>query len=78
MSHHPHHAILYEALSAEFGLVLRTNDPTKARATLYTARRELGDTELAPLMIRVSPNDSEHEIWLIRKDRIPLLDLNDG
>jgi hypothetical protein len=70
------HAILYAALGAELGIVLRTNNPVKARATLYTARRTLGDTELANLQIRVSPNDSEHEIWIIRKDNIPSVDLS--
>jgi hypothetical protein len=59
-------AILYAAASAEIGIVVRTNDPVRARLALYKVRRELGDTELAKLQIRVSPTDSEHEIWIIR------------
>jgi hypothetical protein len=48
------------------GLVVRTNDPVKARASLYHTRKLLGDTALSTLQIRVSPNDSEHEIWVLR------------
>lgn len=58
--------ILQAAASAEYGIVLKTNDPAKARATLYRVRKDLGDTELAKLMIRVSPDDSEGELWIIR------------
>lgn len=60
------HTILLAASTAEFGLVVKTNDPYRARASLYGFRTKLGDPELATLQIRVSPNDSEQEIWIIR------------
>lgn len=69
--------ILYAAISAEFGLVIKTNNPYKARASLYKVRRDLGDTELAALQIRVSPNDSEGEIWLLRQKVTPSVNLQD-
>jgi hypothetical protein len=60
--------ILNAAISATFGLVVRTNDPYKARAMLYRVRKELGDTELAGLHIRVSPDDTEGSLWVIRRN----------
>lgn len=59
--------ILYAASSAELGLVIKTNDPYKARQSFYKVRQTLGDADLAGLQIRVSPNDPEHEIWLLRR-----------
>lgn len=61
------HTVLLAAASAEVGLVLRTNDPYRARASLYRFRNAIGDAELRGLQIRVSPDDSEHEIWIIRQ-----------
>ena len=58
--------ILQAAASAEIGLCIKTNDPYKARASLYRFRKDLGDHELKQLQIRVSPNDSEGELWIIR------------
>lgn len=68
-------SILSAAASAEFGLVLRTNDPARARALLYKVRKDIGDSEWNKLMIRISPDDSEHELWIIRNGATPLLDL---
>lgn len=68
--------ILYAASSSTFGLVLKTDDPMEARASLYHTRQLIGDPILASLQIRVSPDDSEHEIWLIRKKRAPVLTLS--
>lgn len=61
--------ILQAAASATLGLVITTNNPFKARAALYDARK--GDPSLASLHIRVSPNDSEHELWIIKRDANP-------
>jgi hypothetical protein len=58
-------AILTTAASSSLGLVLRTSDAAKARAALYNARKLLSDPSLASLSVRVSPNDSEHELWLL-------------
>jgi hypothetical protein len=63
-------AVLNAAASAELGLVIRTNDPVRARTALYSARLKIADTELQGLQIRVSPNDPEGEIWLINTARI--------
>jgi hypothetical protein len=62
-------AVLNAAASAELGLVIRTNDPVRARTALYSARLKIADTELQGLQIRVSPNDPEGEIWLINTAR---------
>jgi hypothetical protein len=61
--------ILLAAASATFGLVVRTNSPYKARAMLYRVRKELGDTTLEGLHIRVSPDDTEGAIWVIRRNQ---------
>ena len=58
--------IMRSALTATYGLVVFTNDAAKARATFYRARQLLGDREFSTLQIRVSPDDSEHELWLLR------------
>jgi hypothetical protein len=48
-------AILQSAMAEPIGLVLRTSDPTRARAALYKARAEAQDPQLACLQIRTSP-----------------------
>jgi hypothetical protein len=67
--------VLYAGASAAIGLVLRTDDPAKARAALYHARNMLNDPELASLTIRVSPDDSEHELWLLSNRNAVSVDL---
>lgn len=57
--------ILYAAASAEIGIVVRTDNPIKARAALYRLRNLLNDPELASLSIRVSPEDSEKQLWIL-------------
>lgn len=71
------HTILRAATSAELGLVLRTNDPYRARASLYKARKDIGDIELAALQIRTSPDDPEHELWIIKRSEAPILSLEE-
>ena len=68
--------VLYAALSTPHGLVLLTNNPAKARAALYTARKTLGDPELARLTIRVAPNNVEKSLWLIHNN--PLTEVGAG
>lgn len=46
--------ILYQALAADIGLVLRTPEPERARQALYAARREINDPDLAILQIRTA------------------------
>jgi hypothetical protein len=59
-------AIWKEALGASVGLRVGTNDPTRARAQMYKVRTMIGDVDLSSLMIRVSPDDTEGEIWILR------------
>jgi hypothetical protein len=58
--------IWYAAASSDLGIVVRTNDPTKARAQLYHFRNQLNDPELKPLHIRVAPDNTEGAIWIIK------------
>ena len=62
-------SVLYAAASSTFGIVVRTNDPTKARAAIYRFRNTLSDPELASLSIRVSPENSEGAIWILNGKR---------
>lgn len=61
------HAVLSAAASSELGIVIQTQSPQKARNSLYTFRKSFGDPTFNDLHIRVSPNDSEHELWIIRR-----------
>jgi|HubBroStandDraft_2_1064218.scaffolds.fasta_scaffold437544_2 hypothetical protein len=70
--------LLQTASSTALGLVVVTNDPIRARATLYRVRRTLDDPTLASLQIRVSPDNAEHEIWLVRRDQAPGFDLKEA
>jgi hypothetical protein len=67
--------ILYQAAQAEIGLIIRTDNVIKARAALYRFRNSLNDPELAKLSIRVSPDDSEHQLWLLSNKNVVSLDL---
>lgn len=67
-------SILQAATQATHGIVVHTNDPARARATLYRVRKLVGDSEFNHLMIRVSPDDTEHELWIIRNSST-MLDL---
>jgi hypothetical protein len=61
-----YHTILQQAASAEYGIAIRTSDPYRARTELYNARKELNDPTLTGLQIRVSPDNPNGEIWLLR------------
>jgi hypothetical protein len=69
---HQCHAILSSAISAEHGIRLSTNDPTRARQQLYRYRKAIGDTSFDEVHIRTSPDDAEHELWLIHRPKITL------
>lgn len=58
--------VLEAARDSDIGLCIKTNDPYKARASLYKFRKDLGDVTLTSLQIRVSPNNSENEIWILK------------
>lgn len=57
--------ILYATLGAEFGMIVRTNDPLRAKQLFYSFRKQLGDPTLAAIVIRVSPINPESELWLL-------------
>lgn len=61
-------AILTAAASADIGICVTTDNVNRARQCLYRFRKELGDPTFENLQIRVSPNNTEREIWIIRKD----------
>lgn len=65
------------AADAATGLIIATNDPARARITMYNARKLCGDSDFDNLMIRVSPDDSEHQIWIIH-NASQLLDLSNA
>ncbi len=48
-------AILYQALGEPIGLLLQCSDWAKARQSLYRARAEAADPQLASLQFRASP-----------------------
>lgn len=45
--------LLYQALAEPVGVLLQTEDPTRARQLIYQTRAALKDPELARLQIRV-------------------------
>lgn len=49
--------LLHRAMLAPYGLLLRSNDPARAKAQLYARRAELvqATPELSELQIRTSP-----------------------
>lgn len=47
--------LLLLALAEPIGLLVKTSDPAKLRASLYRARQASGDPDLSGLQIRMSP-----------------------
>jgi hypothetical protein len=62
--------ILQTAINAELAIRVKTNNPTRARLSLYNTRKALGNVEFAQLQIRVSPDDPEGEIWIINLGKV--------
>lgn len=67
-------AIMQAAVNSRHGITVPTNDPQRCRLALYATRRLVGDVEFNKLIARVSPDNSEGELWLV-KDSVQLLDL---
>jgi len=65
-------AILQAAVTSAFGLRLRVSNPVRARQALYRFRKEFGDPSFEDLMLKVSPDDPEGELWLLNKPTITL------
>lgn len=58
--------LLYEALASPAGLLLKTNDPGRARAALYTARRKAEDRTLAGLQFRFCPPQYDGDLMIVK------------
>lgn len=63
--------ILNEAISRETGIVVRVESPggmttpvLRAKQVLYRFKSE--NTDFKNLQIRISPDDPDHELWLIK------------
>ena len=68
-------AILQSIAASPHGQVIRTNNPAKARQVLYNFRKEFGDPTFADLQMRVSPDNTECEIWFIKKNSAPVVNI---
>jgi len=58
--------VLYSAIESPHGIIVRTNDTMRARQLLYKFRKDLNDPNLNLLKIRLSPHDTDHELWIIK------------
>jgi hypothetical protein len=68
-------ALLYEALSTPFGVILKVEDVEKARQRLYALRklereRNPGDESLAALAFIPAPDQPGH-LWIVKKEPKP-------
>lgn len=60
----------YEALRAEFGVVIETNNRDLFRQRLYAARRAAQDDDLEGISILWSPLNRVH-LWLAKTEKLP-------
>ena len=60
--------LLYRALEAPLGIVVRTSDPERARQRFYAARKT--NPAFDELSIKPSHTSPGTEIWVVRK--VPL------
>lgn len=60
--------ILYQALHAEIGIEVETEDTDALRQKLYAARREHPTDEFNNLTFTVSPFDPKTKLWIGKKD----------
>jgi ClpP class serine protease len=65
--------ILREAISRETGMVIRVESPggmvtpvLRAKQVLYRFKSE--NTDFKNLQIRISPDNPDHELWLIKTE----------
>lgn len=56
---------LYQALHAEYGVIVQTNDPQRARQKLYAEQRK--DEALKGISILISRTSPESELLLVKK-----------
>ena len=62
--------VLQTALEAELAIRVKTNNPARARLSLYNTRKALGNIEFAQLQIRISPDAPDGELWIINLDKV--------
>lgn len=60
--------LLYRALEAPLGIVVRTSDPERARQRFYAARKH--NPEFEALSIKPSHTNPGTELWLVRKNPV--------
>jgi len=60
--------LLYDALHADVGIRVATEEPTQLREKLYRERKK--DPDLRVLSIIQSPLNPTGELWIINKEKI--------
>ena len=60
---------LYQALAAEYGVVLRTMYPTLILRRLYVEREKAKDPDLDILSFHPSPTLPAEEIWIVKRSK---------
>jgi len=57
----------YDALASEFGVIIATNDPERAKAKLYSLRASCLDKDLEALSILTSPTNPAGELGIVKR-----------
>ena len=60
--------LLYDAMNAEFGVCVSTDDPERLRAKLYPLRKS--DDFFAPLALIISPLNPGADLWIVKKGQV--------
>ena len=58
-------AIFRAALSSRLGYIVHTNNAFRCRKILYSYRDEIRDPSFAQIQIKISPDDTEYDLWLL-------------
>lgn len=61
--------LLYQALSAEIGIVLDTDDVQLLIQKLHAAKRNANDPSLDCLVIMKSREKPESQVWIAKKEQ---------
>ena len=56
------------AVESVSGIIVATNSTERAQSMLTRYRKELGNPDYAKIGIRLSPDDPDRELWLIKID----------
>lgn len=59
--------LLYEALAAEFGIIIETSNPAALKAKLYSLRKE--DEDFLRLSFLTSRTSPVTQIWIVKKPK---------